>query len=451
MSVDDLYVEDTSKQKLKRHKFSSEPASTSPVSSSKTTISGSTSESTSVSAEAVTSKEEAYHPTTVSLKIEEVTDDPDELIDLRGEGRYFGVTDPKKEGPICDNCHKRGHKRANCKVVICHKCGKVGDHYETHCPTTLICLRCGEKGHYVLECKSKTRKRQYCRTCDTFQHGDENCPTIWRSYITNPQSRAMDEQGESSVLPVICCYNCGSKVHYGDECPEPRSSRVPNLGSAFSGNNLPKRLRPLYFLGLKRDSGYDEYDPLRSRHDYDTYDSYEAHKRPSRGFYSSNGGDLSRTSGMNLGGHSINQAPSHHSSGYYSNSNNNNNSSNNNNRNFRPNGPSLVRRNPDSLPTRPRTSGGVENRNFGGKYARDYNSTDDRRSGSLFLNGSHSFKGTNLLPKGPTRSGTIKGKKDKLLLLLLLLLGTISKPTRSGLIEGSKNKSKKNKVVFPRY
>lgn len=193
-----------------------------------------------------------------SLSYDQVNDNADELIELRGEGRYFGVTDPstgstinsqQSLGPLCDNCHKRGHVRSKCKTVVCHKCGVVGDHYETQCPTTMICSRCGERGHMVSMCKSKTRKRQYCRHCDTFSHGDDNCPSIWRSYITKVQ------KDEEYVLPAISCYNCGDDTHFGDECPEARSSRIPNTsGSAFSGSNLPKHLRSVYFESIGQGS-----------------------------------------------------------------------------------------------------------------------------------------------------------------------------------------------------
>lgn len=186
----------------------------------------------------------------ISLPFEQVNDNADELIELRGEGRYFGVTDPEKGttinakqslGPLCDNCHRRGHTRAKCKTVICHKCGVVGDHYETQCPSTMICSRCGQRGHMASTCTSKTRKRQYCRHCDTFNHDDDTCPSIWRSYITKGDGKP------SQTLPIIYCYNCGDDTHFGDECHRQRSSRIPNKnGSAFSGTNLPKNLRSVY-------------------------------------------------------------------------------------------------------------------------------------------------------------------------------------------------------------
>lgn len=193
-----------------------------------------------------------------SLSYDQVNDNADELIELRGEGRYFGVTDPETGatinaqqslGPLCDNCHRRGHIRLKCKTVVCHKCGVVGDHYETQCPTTIVCSRCGERGHLASACTSKTRKRQYCTTCDTFSHSDFHCPNIWRSYITHVP------KDEEYVLPVMFCYNCGADTHFGDECMRERSSRVPNHnGSAFSGHNLPKHLRSLYFDSYERGS-----------------------------------------------------------------------------------------------------------------------------------------------------------------------------------------------------
>lgn len=255
------FIEDTKGQKWKRQKYNS-------------------SEFLDKKESLIQSSREHTPNTTTALSYDEVTDDLDEIIALRGEGRYFGVTDPDDEsglsrqtlGPLCSNCHKRGHIRAKCKVVICHKCGAIDDHYESQCPTTIICARCGEKGHIVLSCKSKVKKRQYCRLCDTFKHSDENCPSIWRSYIIKPSQSGDDVR---DALPRIYCYNCGSDEHYGDECSEQRKSRIPNLGSAFSGNNLPKEFRELYFLrlrgeGRKSDNPYlhnygeEAYDPNRN-------------------------------------------------------------------------------------------------------------------------------------------------------------------------------------------
>ncbi|KAG7666084.1 uncharacterized protein J8A68_000340 [[Candida] subhashii] len=245
-------------------------------------------------------------PTTTSLSYDQVNDNADELIELRGEGRYFGVTDPSNPsqalGPICANCHKRGHLRAKCKTVICHKCGIVGDHYETHCPTTLICARCGEKGHIAINCSSKVKKRSYCRNCDTFTHGDENCPSIWRSYLTKRETDN-DENNECSALPVIYCYNCGDNEHYGDECPKYRTSRIPNVGSAFSGSNLPRKFRPLYFSRLKSKSNIGTSS---SRGGNDSYyrpesavtDYQSDYSSGTRNYFSNNNNDYSNSFGQ---------------------------------------------------------------------------------------------------------------------------------------------------------
>ena len=200
-----------------------------------------------------------------SLSYDQVNDRPEELVELRGEGRYFGVTDPEtgetinaqqRLGPLCANCHRRGHTRAKCTTVVCHKCGVVGEHYESQCPTTLVCSRCGNKGHRAFDCNVRAKKRQYCRRCDTFSHSDDTCPSIWRSYLTLPTLDT--SKRNNNQLPLVCCYNCASEMHYGDECPEQRTSRVPNIsGSAFSGNNLPQQWRQWYFDRLRgRYSGY---------------------------------------------------------------------------------------------------------------------------------------------------------------------------------------------------
>lgn len=238
-----------------------------------------------------------------SLSFDQVNDNADELIELRGEGRYFGVTDPdsgttinaqQSLGPLCDNCHRRGHVRSKCKTVVCHKCGVVGDHYETQCPSTMICARCGERGHLVSACKSKTRKKQYCNTCDTFNHGDFNCPSIWRSYITKV---ANDEE---YVLPAIFCYNCGDDTHFGDECPQQRSSRVPNLnGSAFSGTNLPKQLRSLYFDALQRKSTGRANGKKRNYEDSSSLRNYSSNYNLGYNNYNSNYGNNYNNSNYN--------------------------------------------------------------------------------------------------------------------------------------------------------
>lgn len=217
--------------------------------------------------------------TSEALLFDQVNANPDELVELRGEGRYFGVTDPELGttinaqqllGPLCGNCHRRGHVRAKCKTVVCHKCGVIGDHYELQCPTTMICARCGVKGHRAAECTLKyAKKKQYCLACDLFKHGESECPLIWRSYLT-------DSKVVPTTLPPLLCYNCGSNTHYGDECTRERLLRVPNFGLAFSGNNLPRSLRDKYYdsaraLGRGRDYNSNSHAPPVKPVSFDSY------------------------------------------------------------------------------------------------------------------------------------------------------------------------------------
>lgn len=188
-------------------------------------------------------KEDGKSDIMFAPSFEEVTKDKDHLATLRGEGRYFGVVDPDISQPVCSNCHRRGHRRAQCKVVVCHACGKVDDHYESQCPNSMVCSNCGEKGHFRNTCPSK-RFQNYCVECNSRDHTTDRCPTIWRSYVL----RRKDKNTKIAYpTNMIFCYNCAEKGHYGDDCPEFRVSKTPNInGSAFSGDNLPKELVAQY-------------------------------------------------------------------------------------------------------------------------------------------------------------------------------------------------------------
>lgn len=256
--------------------------------------------------------------------IDEVTADNDHLANLRGEGRYFGVVDPDANEPVCSNCHRRGHKRAQCKVVVCHACGKVDDHYETQCPNSMVCSNCGEKGHFRNNCPSK-RNYTYCVLCDSRNHISERCPTIWRSYVVkkiDPNSKLAYPSSR------IFCYNCASKGHYGDDCRKPRISKTPNInGSAFSGENLPKSLILQYRNMLNRDSQYhDNQNNLKRKYD-EVNKNYNYAPPPYKKFGRNNGNKND----------SYNNNSNHYSSNNY-NSNNNNNNNNSNNSHI-PKGP----------------------------------------------------------------------------------------------------------------
>lgn len=190
-----------------------------------------------------------------SLNLEDVNDNTDELIDLRGRGRYFGNADDplaKETEFLCRNCHEPGHRALQCKTVICVSCGQRNDHYTEQCPKSITCTNCGEKGHYRSAC-TKQQKRSFCIMCESNRHNSDRCPSIWRSYLASKGLQKL-------VYPFrfIYCYNCAEKGHYGDDCPQRRSLRVPNIdGSAFSGDNLPKGLRNQYFQLLRRNRKRD--------------------------------------------------------------------------------------------------------------------------------------------------------------------------------------------------
>lgn len=206
--------------------------------------------------------------------IEEVDSDPEKLRTIRGQGRYFGLEDSAdaivEPLPKCNNCSQRGHLKKNCPHVICSYCGMMDDHYSTHCPKTMRCSHCNESGHYRQHCPMKW-KRIYCTLCNSSKHSRDRCPSIWRSYC-------LEESKKRRILPIhlIFCYNCGGKGHFGDDCLEQRSSRVPNDdGSAFAGNNLPSSVRRDYMRSLNEyhdrkdrdndDSYYDFYEPRSTR------------------------------------------------------------------------------------------------------------------------------------------------------------------------------------------
>lgn len=216
----------------------------------------------------------------IAPSIGEVDSDPEKLREIRGHGRYFGVEDGEdgivEPLPKCNNCSQRGHLKKNCPHVICSYCGIMDDHYSTHCPKTMRCSHCNESGHYRQHCPVKW-KRIFCTLCNSSKHSRDRCPSIWRSYCLKDS-----KQKRLMPLHLIFCYNCGGKGHFGDDCMEGRSSRVPNDdGSAFAGNNLPSLARKDYGRNLKEykekaanEYPYDDYDYDNYDFNYDGGDDY---------------------------------------------------------------------------------------------------------------------------------------------------------------------------------
>lgn len=213
--------------------------------------------------------------------IEEVDENPEGLRVLRGQGRYFGVGDDEDGGgikeaePKCNNCSQRGHLKKNCPHVICTYCGSMDDHYSQHCPKATKCSNCNERGHYKSQCPKKW-KRVFCTLCNSKKHSRERCPSIWRVYLLKE-----DKKKKSLPMHNLYCYNCGSRGHFGDDCLERRSSRVPNDdGSAFSGDNLSLSLKSIYFQNLQKQkkersssSNYLNYDDGFDYEDYEFDDA----------------------------------------------------------------------------------------------------------------------------------------------------------------------------------
>lgn len=193
------------------------------------------------------------------------SDSENELIQLRGEGRYFGNAVPDEVlGPICRNCHERGHIAAKCKVVVCESCGERNSHYTRHCPKIQKCTNCGEAGHLRSDCKSRTRII-YCSCCESRNHTEDRCPDIWRSYKLANRNPYYPKN--------ISCYNCAGKDHYGDECPNPRPIELRYIEeSAFTGKNLEAGLSKRYDKSIK------DLVPMRAR-SFSTLNYHNNNKR----------------------------------------------------------------------------------------------------------------------------------------------------------------------------
>lgn len=183
-----------------------------------------------------------------SVGVDDVDDGEDQLIEMRGDGRYFGKED--EQGPTCRTCHKRGHISADCKVMRCFTCGALEDHDTADCTMLRKCSNCGESGHLRAEC-TQTKRTIFCWRCDSRIHTEDKCHLIWRDYVK-------DRRGPHGTSCVFC-YHCGGQGHYGDECTDTRNMTLRfKEPSAFSGGNLPRQgarfdIQKRYFDDLERE------------------------------------------------------------------------------------------------------------------------------------------------------------------------------------------------------
>jgi protein AIR1/2 len=190
-----------------------------------------------------------------SVGVDDVDDGEDQLIEMRGEGRYFGKEE--EQGPTCRTCHKRGHISADCKVMRCFTCGALEDHDTADCTMLRKCSNCGESGHLRAEC-TQSKRTIFCWRCDSRIHTEDKCHLIWRDYVK-------DRRGPHGTNCVFC-YHCGGQGHYGDECTDTRNMTLRfKEPSAFSGGNLPRKgrydIQKRYFDDLEREKnrGHNSY------------------------------------------------------------------------------------------------------------------------------------------------------------------------------------------------
>ncbi|KAK9369030.1 hypothetical protein V1509DRAFT_563382 [Lipomyces kononenkoae] len=153
----------------------------------------------------------------------------DELVEVRGEGRYFGKLE-NGHVLLCINCHQPGHMASECQVIVCQTCGEQDDHLTRNCPKTKRCSNCNKLGHDSFACKER-RRDIYCSRCRSSRHGYETCPSIWCIYTTSRKSL--------QPITTLFCYNCAAEGHYGDDCPRSRPMIQPLIeASVFSARNL---------------------------------------------------------------------------------------------------------------------------------------------------------------------------------------------------------------------
>ena len=159
--------------------------------------------------------------------------------DLHAQIRYFHFGKIRDDVDLeeqvrCLCCGQKGHMAADCEQLICSKCGAYNMHPATHCDMEVRCSRCGHLGHQVSECSKTSKANLVCRLCKDNGHNEQDCELFWR---TSGAPWQID-------LPFrklrLCCYECGSKGHLGNDC----SSRRPGKPLGTSTWSTKRKMPP---------------------------------------------------------------------------------------------------------------------------------------------------------------------------------------------------------------
>ncbi|KAG9325357.1 hypothetical protein KVV02_004132 [Mortierella alpina] len=147
-----------------------------------------------------------------------------------GRGRYYLESKASASQRACFNCGQPGHLSRDCIVMVCHICGAVGEHSYRECPA-MKCLNCLKTGHTADACPMPRGhgRRNVCSKCLRNDHPTEDCPSVWRQYVTT-SSKPLQ-----SIVPY--CYNCAASLHFGDDCNRQRPNYA-RAGSAFRGHQI---------------------------------------------------------------------------------------------------------------------------------------------------------------------------------------------------------------------
>nr|XP_020646994.1 zinc finger CCHC domain-containing protein 7 [Pogona vitticeps]XP_020646995.1 zinc finger CCHC domain-containing protein 7 [Pogona vitticeps]XP_020646996.1 zinc finger CCHC domain-containing protein 7 [Pogona vitticeps]XP_020646997.1 zinc finger CCHC domain-containing protein 7 [Pogona vitticeps]XP_020646999.1 zinc finger CCHC domain-containing protein 7 [Pogona vitticeps] len=140
-------------------------------------------------------------------------------VPVRHNYRYYS----SDKNVICRNCDKRGHLSKNCpvpkKIPPCCLCAQRG-HLQNSCPAR-FCLNCCLPGHFSRECLERMYWKKHCNRCDMRGHYADACPEIWRQYHLTTKPGPL-KKASSYQSPLVYCYNCAQKGHYGYECTKKR-------------------------------------------------------------------------------------------------------------------------------------------------------------------------------------------------------------------------------------